>query len=99
MFQTQRFLQVEPNLASRSRPSRARPTAPGPARDMVGSRAQAWPSLRDFNFTDRRPIPVRDVPYRRASALPGLWHPQVIFAFVFEVGLLVLELSRPQPAR
>ena len=73
---------MEATLASETRPGRAGPTAPGPARGLLESRAEARPSLRNSNLTDRRPRPVGEIPPRRPSARPGLLHSQIIFAIL-----------------
>ena len=41
---------------------RAEPTAPGPARDIFKSQAQARPGLRDSNHARRRPGPASEFP-------------------------------------
>ena len=84
----QRFLWVEPTLASGARAGRVEPPAPGPTRLIFESPTEALPSLRDSNLTDRRPTalsslrdsnhtdrrptPARENPSRRPSARPGL---------------------------
>ena len=80
-------------------PSRAGPTAPGPARDVFKSRAQARPGLWDFNPTRRRPRPARDISISLVVCLAWPMRFSEYFRFFFALCLLLLEVSRPQRVR
>ena len=60
MFQTQRFLRMEPTLASGARPCRTGPTAPGPARGKRSIRITGRSLTQPARFQFHRPSAKRD---------------------------------------